>query len=72
MTNLSASKIWQNSSARLFELVDWMDDLAERLASNRAVVTHSGLDLLVTGKEIDRLPARVFFADWDKDVYSRP
>lgn len=68
----SASKIWQNSSARLFELVDWMDDLAERLASARPVVTHSGLDLLTTAREVDRLPARVFSADWDKDVYSRP
>lgn len=68
----SASKIWQNSSARLFELIDWMDGLAERLASPRAVVTHSGLDLLSTGQEIDRLPARVFSADWDKDVYLRP
>lgn len=68
----SASKIWQNSSARLFDLVDWMDGLAERLASPRAVVTHSGLDLLSTGTEINTLPARVFFADWDKEVYLRP
>ena len=68
----SASKIWQNSSARLFELVDWMDSLAERLASTRRVVTHSGLDLLATGMDVDRLPAPVFLADWDKEVYTRP
>lgn len=68
----SASKIWQNSSARLFELIDWMDGLAERLASTRAVITHSGFDLLTTAMEIDRLPAPVFAADWDKEVYSAP
>ncbi|HVI29865.1 DEAD/DEAH box helicase [Hansschlegelia sp.] len=68
----SASKIWQNSSARLFDLIDWMDDLAERLSSNRAVVTHSGLDLLTTTTEVNHLPAPIFAADWDKDVYLHP
>ncbi|MGE7413575.1 DEAD/DEAH box helicase [Methylobacterium tarhaniae] len=66
------SKIWQNSSARLFELVDWMDGLAGRLSTQRAVVTHSGLDLLATAREIDRFPAPVFAADWDRDVYTHP
>lgn len=68
----SASKVWQNSSARLFELVEWMDELAEKLASPRRAVTHSGLDLLTTAAEIDRLPSRIFSADWDKDAYLRP
>ncbi|MDX7951143.1 DEAD/DEAH box helicase family protein [Lichenihabitans sp. Uapishka_5] len=68
----SASKVWQNSSARLFDLIEWMDEMADKLASTRKAVTNSGLDLLSMAAEIERLPAKVFFADWDKDVYLKP
>ena len=68
----SASKIWKNSSARVHDLIEWMDALAAKLATTRPVVTNSGLDHLATAQEIQQLPCKIFCADWDKDVYLHP
>lgn len=68
----SASKIWSNTSFSLPELLSWCKNLARKIVDERAAVTGSNLDLLQMGQIIDAVPARVLWAEWDKDVYIDP
>ncbi|WP_316163437.1 DEAD/DEAH box helicase [Bradyrhizobium sp. SZCCHNRI20481] len=68
----SASKIWSNTSFSLPELLGWCKNLARKILDERAAVTGSNLDLLQMGETVDAIPARVLWAEWDKDVYLDP
>ena len=68
----SASKIWSNTSFTLPELLDWCKNIARKILDKRAAVTGSNLDLLQMGEIVSSIPARVLWAEWDKDVYIEP
>lgn len=67
----SSSKVWSNSPSRIPQLLRWCRTLAERISSNREVVTSSGLDWLPVGKTVSRIPDGVIAAEWDVDVYNK-
>jgi len=67
----SSSKVWSNNSGRIPQFLKWSKALAERIYSNREVVTSSGLDWLSVGKAIRRIPEGVIAAGWDIDVYNK-
>lgn len=68
----SASKIWSNQSSKLPELIAWCGRLAARINSGRAPVTHSGLDYLDVGEEVEELPGQIIAVDWDIGAYRNP
>lgn len=68
----SASKIWSNKSSRLPELILWCINLANKINSDRNPVTHSGLDFLDPGEELEKLPEDIIAVDWPKNVYQNP
>lgn len=67
----SSSKVWSNTPGRIPQLLKWCRTLAERISSNRNVVTASGLDWLPVGKTVARIPDGVIAAEWDVDVYNK-
>ena len=67
----SSSKVWSNNSGRIPHFLKWCKALAERISSNREVVTSSGLDWLSVGKRINKIPEGVIAAGWDVDVYNK-
>ena len=68
----SLSKIWSNTSTSVPELLDWCDQLAERLAMDKSPVTGSRLDLLDVGHLATKIPENVITADWDNPTYTEP
>ena len=68
----SASKVWSNRTSQIPDLIAWCKQLAQRIQADRIPVTHSGLDYLSAGEEVDRLPPGVFCADWDYNIYRSP
>ena len=68
----SASKVWSNTSDQIPELLNWCNRLAAKIATNRATVTGSKLDLLSAGEELAEVPAGVVAMTWDKRVYYDP
>jgi len=68
----SASKIWSNKSSRLPDLIEWCENLARRIASDRNPTTGSGLDYLEVGEEVDRLPEGIIGVGWPLSVYRSP
>ena len=64
-----ASKVWRKTYDRIPELLDWCDRLAEKIASGRAPVTGSRLDLLSSGEELQQVPDGVIAMSWGPDVY---
>lgn len=68
----SASKVWSNTSDQIPELLSWCNKLAVKIASNRAVVTGSRLDLLSAGEELAQIPAGVIAMTWAARVYYDP
>lgn len=65
----SASKVWSNRSSRLPELIEWCETLARRIASGENPVTHSGLDFLDPGEELNALPPNIIDVLWSSNVY---
>jgi len=68
----SASKVWSNTSDQIPELLNWCNRLAAKIATNRATVTGSRLDLLSAGEELTELPAGVIAMTWGKRVFYDP
>jgi superfamily II DNA or RNA helicase len=68
----SASKVWSNTSDQIPELLNWCNRLAAKIATNRATVTGSGLDLLSAGQELLEVPAGVIAMNWAAPVYYDP
>lgn len=68
----SASKIWSNTNLALKELLDWCRNLARKIHDKKAAVTGSKLDLLQMGEIVTRIPAKVLWVEWDKDIYISP
>jgi superfamily II DNA or RNA helicase len=68
----SASKIWSNKSSRLPALISWCAKLAEKISSDRIPITHSGLDFLDTGEELEELPNDIIAVDWPTNIYRNP
>lgn len=66
-----SSKVWSNNSGRIPQFLKWCKTLAERIHSDREVVTSSGLDWLSVGKPIKEIPEGVVAAGWDIDVYNK-
>lgn len=65
----SSSKVWSNTYAQIPELLEWCNRLSEKIASGRAPVTGSPLDLLSAGEELQRVPAGLVAAIWAPRVY---
>jgi len=68
----SASKVWSNTSDQIPELLNWCNRLAAKIATNRAAVTGSRLDLLSAGEELVEVPAGVIAMNWTARVYYDP
>lgn len=68
----ASSKVWSNTYDRIPELLDWCDRLAEKIASGRAAVTGSRLDLLSSGEELQQVPAGIIAMLWGPSVYRDP
>jgi len=68
----SASKVWSNTSDQIPELLNWCNRLAAKIATNRAAVTGSRLDLLALGEELTQVPAGVIAMTWSARVYYDP
>ena len=68
----SASKVWSNTSDQIPELLNWCNRLAAKIATNRAAVTGSRLDLLALGEELTQVPAGVIAMTWAARVYYDP
>lgn len=68
----SASKIWSNTALSLPELLAWCRNLARKIHDKNAGLTGSNLDLLQTGTMVSKIPSRVLFAVWAKEIYMSP
>lgn len=68
----SASKVWSNRNLQIPELIRWCSALADKIVSQANVVTHSGLDNLPVGEEVDEIPQNVLDVDWNEHVFSEP
>lgn len=65
----SMAKVWSNAYDHLPQLLGWFRHLAGKLTSAKSSETHSGLDYLSTGREVDDLPPDIIAADWDREIY---
>ena len=65
----SASKVWSNRNTQIPELVEWCQEIAKKLTSEKKVITNSPLDLLGVGLEVTQLPSGVIAVDWHQDAY---
>lgn len=68
----SASKVWSNRNLQIPELIRWCSILANKIVSPAKVVTHSGLDNLPVGEEVDQIPPNVLDVEWNEHVFSEP
>ena len=68
----SSSKVWSNGRSQVPDLISWCKDLAKRIETERIPITGGGLDHLSVGEEVDSLPADIFRADWDYELYRDP
>lgn len=66
------SKLWSNKYGLVPRFVDWCHQLAMEIMSPLPVATESNLDLLDTGREVDKIPAPPIGVVWHEHVYSYP
>jgi hypothetical protein len=68
----TASKVWSNTYARIPELLEWCNRLAEKIASRHVPVTGSGIDILSAGEELTQVPEGIIAMTWFESVYTEP
>lgn len=65
----SSSKVWSNHSGRVGELIEWCQQLAQKLQRQGMVLTGTPLDTLEVGEEIERLPNGLIGVGWPGNVF---
>jgi superfamily II DNA or RNA helicase len=65
----SGSKVWAAASAQIPDLVAWCQELAKKIRSVGEIVTNGGLDYLSTGTTVEKIPAGIIYAQWDKQAF---
>jgi superfamily II DNA or RNA helicase len=68
----SSAKLWSNQSTQIPGLIEWCQQLARKITSDRSPRTNSGLDLLSTGEDLAQIPRNIAWMDWHQDAYQTP
>jgi len=66
----AGSKVWSGAQLRIPALVAWCRELGREIRDEAQVVTHTGLDLISTGKIVTSLPIDIVVAQWSKDAFA--
>ncbi len=62
-------RMWAPGRESIPSTISWMDSLRERITAKNVSLGRSGLDLLIYGQEIDKIPLSTCMADWSETTY---
>lgn len=62
-------RMWAPKRESVPATISWLDSLCARITAANAALGRSGLDLLIYGQTLDRIPDSTCMADWNESVY---
>lgn len=68
----SSSKIWRNGRTPIPILLQWCEQIAQKLASSREVKTGSNLDRLDVGEIVSSIPEAIIGVQWAGREFKKP
>ncbi len=73
----SSSKVWSTTTSQetdLLGLLEWCNELAERIQEERIIHTNSELDYLTVGQKLTQFPddMELLAVDWNEELYAHP
>ncbi len=62
-------RMWAPGRNSVPDTMAWMDSLFSRITASALTMGKSGLDLLIFGEHIDKIPQTTCMADWGQETY---